>query len=68
MMRLNASDRAADQRVQRAFSDALPEFIPLGQKMVLYALFICEAGPDQPVKKPHAELAELAGLELPAFF
>jgi hypothetical protein len=67
-MRLGVSDWAANQAVQRAFSDALPESMPLGQKMVLSALFICAEGPDQPVEESHTDLAALAGLELAGYF
>ena len=58
----------AGQVAQLAFSDALPEFMPLGQKMVLCAFFVCTEGQDRPVEEPHAELATLASLELSAYF
>ena len=67
-MRLSVSDWAANQAVQRAFSDALPESMPLGQKMVLSALFICAEGPDQPVEESHTDLAALAGFDLAGYF
>jgi hypothetical protein len=67
-MRVNVSDWSANQAAQRAFNNALPDFLPLGQKMVLCALFICAEGPDQPVDEPHADLAAFAGLDLSTYF
>jgi hypothetical protein len=67
-MRVNVSDWSTNQAAQRAFNNALPEFLPLGQKMVLCALFICAEGPDQPVDEPHADLAAFAGLNLSVYF
>jgi hypothetical protein len=62
------SDWAAEQASQRAFSGALPEFMPLGQKMVLCALFAFAEGQDRPVEEPHTELAALASLDLSGYF
>jgi hypothetical protein len=53
-MRVNVSDWSTSEAAQLEFSNALPEFLPLGQKMVLSALFICAEGPDKPVEEPHA--------------
>jgi hypothetical protein len=62
------TDWAAEQAAQRAFTGALPEFMPLGQKMLLCTLFACAEGEDQPVEAPHAELAALASMELSGYF
>jgi hypothetical protein len=53
-MRVNVSDWSTSEAAQLEFSNALPEFLPLGQTMVLSALFICAEGPDKPVEEPHA--------------
>jgi hypothetical protein len=62
------TDLAAEHAAQRAFTGGLPEFMPLGQKMVLCALFACADGEDRPVEAPHAELAALASMELSGYF
>jgi hypothetical protein len=58
----------AEQAAQRAFSGELSATLPLGQKMVLWALFACAEGLDRSVVEPHVELAALAGLELSSYF
>jgi hypothetical protein len=62
------SDLVAEHAAQRAFTGGLPEFMPLGQKMLLCALFACADGEDRPVEAPHAELAALASMELSGYF
>jgi hypothetical protein len=67
-VQVSMSDWEAEQVAQRAFSGALPVSMPLGQKMVLWALFLCAKRQDRPVEEPHAELAALAGLDLAGYF